>query len=433
MKRKLMAILLALVTAGSLAGCGTGGNQAKEAAKTGDSGKPVEIQFMHIHGGTQGEALNKLIEAYHQKQDKVRVKPIFVEGSYEGILEKLQAMAASKQLPEVTQAGFVYTKYMINNMPVVPVEQFIDSEKMDTSDFYPKMLNLGKDENGKQWALPFAVSTPVVYFNKEHFKQAGLDPANPPKTFDEWREAAKKLTKGDQYGIYFNYTITGNWMFQAMTETLGGKMISDDSKSVLFDQEPGVRSLKYWTDLVNVDKTMPNIGDKQAQQSFQSGKLSIYVGTTASLVGLQKGSKFDVGTAPFPVDGVHPRRVPAGGNNVFIMKSTPEKEKAAWDFIKFATSPEGTSIVSQGMGYMAVRKSAVDRQDLLGKYLKENPAAHTTYTQVDEMVPWYNFPGRGGTKIYKIVQDNIQAALIKQKTPEQALKDAAAESAQYLK
>jgi multiple sugar transport system substrate-binding protein len=294
------------------------------------------------------------------------------------------------------------------------------------------MLDLGK-EQGKIWALPFAVSTPVVYYNKEHFKQAGIETANMPKTFDDWRAVAKKLTKGDQYGMYYNYSITGNWMFQAMTETLGGKMISDDSKTVLFDKEPGVKSLQYWTDLVNTDKTMPNIDDKQAQQSFQSGKLSVYVGTTASLRGLQKGSKFEVGTAPFPVDGVHPRRVPAGGNNVFIMKSTPEKEKAAWDFIKFATSAEGTTIVSEGMGYMSVRKSAVDRPELLGKYLKENPAAYTTYTQVDEMVPWYNFPGKGGTKIYKLVQDNIQAALIKQKTPEQALKDAAAASAQYLK
>ncbi|GAB7388471.1 ABC transporter substrate-binding protein [Bacillaceae bacterium] len=432
MKRKLIALLLTLAIFGLLAGCTTSGNQAKEAAEMEDAGKPVEIQFMHIHGGTQGEALNRLIEAYHNKQDKVRVKPIYVEGSYEGILEKLQAMAASKQLPEVTQAGLVYTKYMIANMPIVPVQQFIDNEKMDTSDFYPKMLDLGKDEEGKQWGLPFAISTPVIYFNKEHFNQAGLDPNNPPKTFDEWREAAKKLTKDDQYGIYFNYSITGNWMFQAMIETMGGKMISEDSKSVLFDQEPGVRALKYWTDLVNLDKTMPNIDDKQAQQSFQSGKLSIYVGTTASLRGLQKGSQFEVGTAPFPVDGVHPRRVPAGGNNVFILKSTPEKEKAAWDFIKFATSPEGTTIVSEGMGYMSVRKSAVERQELLGKYLKENPAAYTTYTQVDEMVPWYNFPG-GGTKIYKILQDNIQAALLKQKTPEQALKDAAVESAQYLK
>ncbi|MEB3103705.1 ABC transporter substrate-binding protein [Ferviditalea candida] len=441
MKRMLLLVLIIVLSFSSLAACSNSASETSAKKESTNAAspetstkKPVEIQFLHIHGGSQGEAVKRLVEEFNKKQDAVHVTPVYVEGSYEGILEKLQALAATKQLPEVTQAGFSYTNYMVANMPLVPVQKFIDEEKMDLSDFFPKMLELGKGMDGKIYGLPYAVSTPVVYYNKQMFKEAGLDPENPPKTFDELREAAKKLTKGDRMGVYFNYGITGNWMFQAMTETLGGHMVANDQKSVAFDQEPGIKALQYWVDLVNTDKTMPLIDDKQATQSFTSGKLGIYVNTTASLRGLQKDSKFDIGTAAFPVDGVHPRMVPAGGNNVFVIKSTPEKEKAAWEFIKFATSPEGTAITAEGMGYMASRKSAVERDDLLGKYLKqENPAAYTTYRQVDDMVQWNNFPGKGGTRIFKIVQDNIQAALTKQKTAEQAVKDAAAEANQLIK
>ncbi|MEW9670595.1 ABC transporter substrate-binding protein [Ammoniphilus sp. 3BR4] len=436
LKSMLSKLLILSISLTSIVGCSQSANEtsASSASSTSsESGQPVEIKFLHIHGGSAEDTVQRVVDEFHKKQDKVRVTPVFVEGSYEGILEKMQALAATKQLPEVAQAGFSYTNYMIDNMPLVPVQKYIDEEKMDLSDFFPKMLELGKGKDGQIYGLPYAVSTPVVYYNKNLFKQAGLDPENPPKTFDEWREAAKKLTSGEQKGIFFNYSITGNWMFQAMTETLGGQMVSDDEKSVAFDQEPGIKSLQYWVDLVNTDKTMPNIDNTQAVQSFTSGKLAVYVNTTASLRSLQAESKFGVGTAPFPVDGVHPRRVPAGGNNVFILKSSPEKEQAAWEFIKFATSAEGTAITAEGMGYMASRKSAVEREDLLGKYLKENPAAYTTYTQVDDMVQWNNFPGKGGTRIFKIVQDNIQAALTGQKTAEQAIKDAANEANRLIK
>lgn len=409
MKRFVKAAMIAVL----LSGCG----YAAFAA-------PVEIKFMHIHGGTSGEVVNKLCEEYNALQTKVHVTPVFVEGSYEGVLEKLQALAAVKQLPDVTQSGYQYLNFMVENMPLVPVQNFIDKEKYDTSDFFPNMLALGKYKGGKQYGLPIAVSNPVLYINRDMFTNAGLDPDKPPLTFDELRAVAKKLTTGDNFGVYFDYKITGNWLFQAMVESFGGDMVAKNGMQVGFDGLAGVRVTRFWTDLVITDKSMPLVDAKQSQQAFTAGKIGMYVTTTASLRGFQAAATFKVGTAKFPLDGKNPRRIPGGGNNGFIIKSSPEREAASWDFLKFMVSKEGTTAVAQGMGYMATRKSAVETPELMGNYFKSNPPAYTTYTQVSDMTLWNNFPGAGGTRIFKIVQDNLQASLSGQKTPEQAMKDA---------
>lgn len=289
------------------------------------------------------------------------------------------------------------------------------------------MLNLGKGDDGKQYAMPFAVSTPILFYNADHFKEAGLDPENPPKTWQDVRDAAKKLTVNGRYGVYFDYNITGNWIYQAMTETAGGQMMSKDLKTVGFDSDAGRKALEYWVDLVNTDKSMPVLDTQQANQSFQSGNISMYVSTTAYLASFREQSQFDIRTATFPsLDGK--RVVPAGGNNLVILAQDPKKQEAAWDFVKFATSPKATSMIAQGSGYMVTRNSALEDQQLMGHFLQENPAAKVTYEQIEDMVPWYNFPGSSGSKVYKIVQDNIQAALLQQKSVDQAVKDAATQS-----
>ncbi|CUH97242.1 hypothetical protein P22_3369 [Propionispora sp. 2/2-37] len=428
MKRIVGLVTIMLIVAFILTGCSHSGSTSQGAVKN----NPVAIEFWHIHGGVHGEVIKRLAEEFNKKQDKVRVTPVFIDGNYEGIIEKLQAKAATRQLPALTEVGFSYTSYVQENMPIVPLQALIDRDNVDLTDFYPTMLGLSRGKDGKLYSLPFAVSTPVVYYNKQMFQEAGLDAENPPKTFAELRTAAAKLTRGDQKGVYFDYAITGNWIFQAMVETMGGQMIADDGKKVMFDQAPGVSALQYWSDLV-ADQSMPVIDSKQAMQSFTSGKLGMFISTIMYLPQLQKDSKFTVATTAFPVDGVHQRRVPAGGNSLFILKTTPEKEQAAWEFVKFLTSKEGYGMMAKGMGYMSSRKSVVDDEQMLGKYLREeNPPANTTYLQVDDMVKWYNFPGKSGTRIYKIAQDAIQATLTQQKTAEQALRDAATEANKLL-
>jgi multiple sugar transport system substrate-binding protein len=230
-----------------------------------------------------------------------------------------------------------------------------------------------------------------------------------------------------------DYAITNNWLYQAMVETAGGKMVSDDGKTVTFNSDAGRQALQYWVDLVNTDKSMPNLTRDQAEQSFLSGHLGMVVTSTARLRVFNKQNNFELRTAIFPTVNGKPRAIPAGGNNLIMLAQDPKKQAAAWDFIKYATSPEGTALFAQLTGYMVVRKSAYEKPELMGDYLKKEPNAKVTYDQVDDTVPWFNLPGSSGSKVFKIVQDNVVAALNKQKTVEQAVKDAAEQSNDILK
>lgn len=382
--------------------------------------QPVEITFQHVHKGPYGTAVDTLIDAFHQQHPHIRVTAVATEsGDYEGILRDL---STGSQFPHVVQAGYSYTQEMIDNMPIVPVEAFIEEENMDTSDFFPELLSLGTDKSDTLYSLPFVASTPVLYYNQDLLKAASIDPAK-LKTFDDVRQAAKAMTKGEQYGIYYSFTMSGNWIVQAMIESFGGRML-DDQKEIAFVSPEGEKAVQHLVDLIQVDQSMPPVNESVAYQQFLDGKLAMFVNTSATLAALQREAEFHVGTVAFPSDSIHPRKIPVGGNGLFIMKSTPEKEKAAWEFIKFVTSPEGNAAFAKDTGYMTVRQSAVEREDLLGQLLREKPEYRTPYLHATEFTRWVSIP-TSESSAYYIMQNNIIQALSYKKTALQALEESA--------
>ena len=411
-----------------LAACGAEGQgktNVSPALVTGEMAPEVEIY--HQHGAA---FIDNLLEAYHQEQSRVKARGVVVSGGYEGLLEKLQLLASAGTPPAVAQAGFTYTRFMAKRIPMRPVADFMAAERFNTADIWPAMLKLGQDAAGKQWGLPFAVSTPIFYYNANLLERAGLDPNKPAKTWEELRAQAQKLTQGDQKGVAFNYTITGNWTFQAMVECAGGRMCSPDGLMVKFNEPPGVRALTYWTDLVLRDQvTVPTLYSGAAT-AFYTGKLAYINTTTASLDGIRTSIQFpkdQLRTTLFPTDGSKPRRVPAGGNNIFVLGATPQLQRAGWDLVKYLVSATGTSKMSQTSGYMAVRKSTLDKAELMGTYLKENPIARTTYDQVNDMVGWHEWETSDAVQVRTIILKAQEDALKGEKTPSRALEDAAAQ------
>ncbi len=388
----------------------------------------VEIKFTHIFGGSKGEAINALVEGYNNSQNKVVVTAEQVPGWYGGLLEKLQALAVSKQLPDVTLSGLEFSNYMNEVMPIVPAQDFIDKENMDVSDFIPSMLVLGQDENGKQMALPFAISTPLIYVNKDHFKDAGIDFTEQPQSWDQIRKWARQLSDNDRKGIFFQMDFD-TWMFQTLVESHGGKYASLDDKQVSFNKDAGKQVLQYWVDMVHEDRSYPLMNGDQAAQSFQNGQLSMLVASTGNLTQIADGVSFDLGIMLLPEEG---RKLPAGGSSIYVLASTPEREAAAWDFVKYATSPEGSALVAEHMGYMSVRESVIKEDGILSDYFRKNPLAYKTYRQLEDIVSWHNWPGDTGPRITKIMMDEIQAAFIKEKSVDEALEDAASQAKQIL-
>ncbi|WP_178023479.1 ABC transporter substrate-binding protein [uncultured Paenibacillus sp.] len=425
--RKTMMGLLLLLLAVALAACGAkGSNGATPPASSSGSAnaaspqasEPVEIEFWNIWGG---ELIDSLVEEYNSSQSQVKVKSVFVQNSYEGIVEKLQVQAAAKKLPDVVSNGLLYTRFASDVMHAVPLEPFIERDGYEMSDFFPTMLNLGKNEQGQLIGLPYGISTPILYYNADHFRAVGLNPDKPPQTWEEFPDVAKQLTQGGHSGA--SVPIDFGWLYQALMETYGGSMMSADGKTVGLDSEASVKAVQMIVDMVTKDKSMPLLQLLQTGEAMAKGDVSMLVNTTAMLGTIKPVAQFDLRTAPFPTYGGK-RVVPAGGANLMIFSQDPAKQEAAWDFLKFLIDPKRSVQISKSTGYMVSRQTALDDPDMQ-KFLEENPVYKATYEQIDEMVPWFNFPGTGGTRVQKIITDQVQAALQGQKTPEEAMKEAA--------
>ncbi|MEF3305647.1 ABC transporter substrate-binding protein [Paenibacillus sp. GYB003] len=423
MKKRRVRLLTLLLLSVVTAACGSGTNESASGSPSGAGASapmpdPVEIEFWNIWGG---ELIDALVKEYNSSQSKVKVNAVYVQNGYEGIVEKLQVQAAAKKLPDVVSNGLLYTRFANDVMRAVPLDPFIKRDGYDISDFFPTMLNLGKNEQGQQIGMPYGISTPILYYNADQFKAAGLDPDKPPQTWEEFTQVAKQLTRDGRYGA--SVPIDFGWLYQAVMQTYGGSMMSADGKMVGLDSEASVNAVQTIVDMVNKDKSMPLLQQIQTFDAMAKGNVSMLVNTTAGISMIKPTAKFELRTAPFPTYGGK-RVVPAGGANLMLFSADKAKQEAAWDFIKFMIDPKQSVKISTSTGYMVSRKKALDDPDMQ-KFLTDNPVYKATYEQVDVMVPWFNFPGTGGTRVQKIISDQIQAALQGQKTPKDAMKEAA--------
>jgi sn-glycerol 3-phosphate transport system substrate-binding protein len=219
------------------------------------------------------------------------------------------------------------------------------------------------------WAVPWARSTPLFYWNKAHWKAAGL-PDRAPKTWDELAEWAPKLqaTGGVQHAFQLP-ALAGyaGWSFQNNLWGWGGGWSAKDSFDITCDQPEAVAALQFLADMVYKGK-WSGVASKDSTNDLSAGTVSATVGSTGSLVGILKVAKFDVGAGFLPGGPKATSPVcPTGGAGVGIPKKIkPENQLAAATFAKFLTSPENTLRFAQATGYMPVRKSA-DTSSLVAK------------------------------------------------------------------
>jgi sn-glycerol 3-phosphate transport system substrate-binding protein len=364
------AIALAVVAAacGGAPGGSAGGDQS--ALAPGKDVKPAaKITWWHAMSGINGEALNKVVTNFNNSQSNIKVEAVF-QGSYDDLLSKLNTALASNAAPALVQVYDIGQRYMYDSGQVVPMQAFIDRDKFDTSDFEPAVLNYYKYQDKLQ-SMPWNASSSIFYYNKDAFKEVGLDPEKPPVTFTEITEAAKKLTKKDASGQTVRYgfgpSIYG-WFFEQLLATSAslyadnGNGRDDRATKLVFNNAAGKAILDWWK--AGIDGGYfynPGIDNAGATTAFNAGKTAMYLESSAALRGNINTAKFQVGTGLFarpdsrPKDGGNI----IGGASLYIMKSRPpEEQQAAWEFVKYAMTPPVQAQWQSDTGYYAIRKSA---------------------------------------------------------------------------
>ncbi len=350
---------------------GGGGEAAGVKVPAKDLAPASKIVFWHAMSGVNGDAVARIVKDFNASQNKITVEAIF-QGTYDDALAKLNTALSSNSGPAIMQVFDIGQRFMVDSGEVIQMQGFVDRDKFDTSDFEPAVLNYYKVQD-KLYSMPFNSSSAILYYNKEAFKEVGLDPEKPPATFDEVLDYAKKLTKKDAGGATVRYgfgpSIYG-WLFEQWLAVSGGFFADNgngrDAKAtkVLFNDEKGKTILDWWK--AGFDSGAfynPGVDNDGAANAFNAGKTAMYVESTARLRGHinSTAGKFTVGTGRYP----KPNNAPADGGNiiggasVYIMSGRPDAEQqAAWEFVKFISSSAVQAQWQADTGYYPIRKAA---------------------------------------------------------------------------
>lgn len=367
------SIIAAACGGGSPGGSGGSGTPGDESALApGKDVKPAaKITWWHAMSGVNGDALNKIVAGFNSSQSNIKVEAVF-QGNYDDLLAKLNTALASNAAPALVQVYDIGQRYMYDSGQVVPMQAFIDRDKFSTADFEPAVINYYKYQDKLQ-SMPFNASSAILYYNKDAFKEVGLDPNKPPVTFTEVADAAKKLTKKDASGntvrFGFGPSIYG-WLFEQLMATSGslyadnGNGRDDRATKVVYNSAAGKAILDWWK--AGVDGGYfynPGIDNDGAANAFNATKTAMYIESTARLRGHINtvAGKFEIGTGLYP----RPDSKPSNGGNIiggaslYIMKSRPaEEQQAAWEFVKYAMSPAVQAQWQADTGYYPIVKSA---------------------------------------------------------------------------
>jgi multiple sugar transport system substrate-binding protein len=375
---------------GNLIGCSGGESQGN-----------VEIKYWHINTESfGGSTVRDLVARFQELNPNITVTERFQNGSYTGLLENLQTSLASDQPPDVAQIGYLYLNYVTENFPYVSVEDLVRDHGDDSlyAGMPENVLKLGQ-VGGKQVGMPYSVSNPVMYYNADMFSQAGLDTDNPPQNWEEWHEASKRINdRLDKQGIWI-YTLDDNWGTQAMIESNGGQMLGCKSgqAAAVFDGAEAMEAIQFWADSIQEGVFLNTLYD-QGTQAFLSQGVAAIVDTIADRGNFQDQASFDLRATSFPSFGSRERRLPAGGNNLFVFSQDDAKREAALRFIEFLTSRESLTTWTKGLGYIPIREGMADDPQYLSDFINKNPIERVAIDQTPLVVPWASFPGPDGLK-----------------------------------
>jgi multiple sugar transport system substrate-binding protein len=372
-----------------------------------------------------------LANEFMKKNPQIKIQFRAPSASYDEGHQVILRSAITNQLPDVYYAGYHLLGEMARTLEkrgqINDLAPFLKTEPANyaSANFAPRMMSLSQVD-GKQYGLAFNASSPIMYFNTDLVKRAGGDPKNMPDTWDGLIKLAAKIkTLGnDVSGVSYDvHAWPDDWLFQGMIYQLGGKLVEPGAKKAGFNNESGLQALKTMRRFVT-EGGMQLVDWDQSRQAFGAGKTGILFTTPAHLKTVTDlvGGKFEWGTARFPIDNKAQGGVPTGGNAVVMLAKDAAKQKAAWEFIKYVTSPEAQKVVVEMTGYLPTNQRAMGKE-FLGPFYDQNPNFRTATTQIERSLPWGGYPGGQSVRIWRAQRDVVASVMRGEKTPEQALPD----------
>ena len=397
----------------------------------------ISFYFPVAGGGPITKTIDQYAADFNKENPDYNVMPVY-SGTYQETIVKVLTAHKSGKPPAAAILLSTDTFTLADEDAILPIDNFVKTEEDRAwmKSFFPAFMLNGQFGN-KTWGVPFQRSTVVLYWNKDLFKEAGLDPNKPPQNWEDTISMGQKLTKKDaagnvtQWGIQVPSSGFPYWLFQGFSTQNNAILANAEGNQVKYDDPGSVGALAYWVDLSKKYGIHPPgvVEWGTTPRDFMEKKVAMIWTTTGNLTNIRSNAKFDFGVAMLP-EGKR-RGSPTGGGNFFIFKKTTSAEQeGAYKFAKWLTQPARAAQWSIDTGYVAVSPAAYDTP-VLKKYAQDFPPALVARDQLPFAVA--ELSTHDNQRVTKALNDGLQAALTGAKTPEQAMKDAQAEATRLLR
>lgn len=420
--RVVAALVTGVLTFGMLTGCGTeeteqsGVTDAAEettdaAEDAGESGEKTVIEYWHINSETVGgKTVDELVAEFNASNDHIEVVARYNPEEYKGLMQNLQAETAAGNAPAVVQIGWTYLNYFSSNFSYTSPQDIIDAyfpEDKDflTENFKSNVLALAQNSDGEQVGMPYSLSSPVLFYNADLLKEAGLS-EDGPKTWEEVQEYANQIQESTgKYGLYMREG-PDSWNQQALLESNGAQMITGENGTYTasFASEEGIEAYSVYADMVSDGEAL-HASWEEGFQAFINGEVAMLHTTIAYMATIEDSAQFDVRAVSSPVWEGKDRVVPAGGCFLAITAQDEEQKQAAWEFERYLYSVESMAKWTEGTGYVPPRNDVIDAQNGLKDFVQEHPMFQAAADQMDGVVSWASFPGDAGLEAEQMLID----------------------------
>lgn len=412
--------------------------QAPEAQEpSGDS--PVEITFWHAMSGSREEVVNGIAERFNQSQSQYRVLPEYT-GSYAETLTKALAAYRTGTAPVIVQVYEVGTRTMLDSNAIVPVYTLNQGE-VDWADIVQPILKYYSID-GNLYCMPFNSSTAMLYYNKDMFEAAGLDPDQPPTTWAELEEYSLQIMEAGAAPGGFSMGWPA-WIMEQMYATHNQLFADQDNgrsglaTEVYLNSDFGVMVLTEWQRMAEEGVLVYGGREYAANDPFLAQQFPFLFQSTSSLGGILNAAEFEVGTAFLPRfegDFEQGNSVVGGGCLWLMNQASPEQQTGAWEFFKYLNSVDETITWHKETGYFPATNTAYERLKAEG-WFDDEPNHATAF---DQILSGADTPAANGVllgdfvQIRDIVGAAIEEAVVNGVDPKQALDEATAQANQVL-
>ncbi len=391
-----------------------------------------KVLFWHVSTKKHLEVLNKIVDGFNStNQWHITVNPEYA-GYYGDIYKKIIAAIAANEPPDLAIGYANQVAEYAQAGAIAPLDQFMNDPKYGFTEDQKKdfMWNLLEGDkrpefNNQYMSFAHSRSMQVMYYNIDWLKKMGYD--KPPETWDQFKEMCVKATKGDKHGYAFSNDAS---LFATIVWSFGGRMVSEDGKKIAFDSDAGLKALQMLKGLFDSGCAY-QIAERYGDQTdFANQKALFTFGSTAGLpyyrsaIEKSKAGAFNWDIAMPPHAADQKPVVDVYGPSVAIFKTTPEKELAAWLFLKYWSEPDNVAVWATHANYFPITKSAM-KTDTFKKYL----AGHPRYEKALSFLPYGRMePSFAGYQEVRGIINDMVKKVIEGADPKAALDEGAKKS-----